>query len=125
MLFDTDILIWILRGNVRAAQAVDAAAERLISIVSYMELLQGARDKRELQQIRKLLSDTGFRLVPLSENTGLRASIYMEEQVLKNRLSMGDALVAATAVETQAALCTGNARHLAGIAELGIKPFKP
>ncbi|MFH1706329.1 MAG: type II toxin-antitoxin system VapC family toxin [Planctomycetota bacterium] len=125
MLFDTDILIWILRGNARAAQTVDDAAVRLVSIVSYMELLQGAHDKRELLQIRKLLSDTGCRLVPLSENIGLRASVYMEEQVLKNRLSMGDALVAATAVETQAALCTGNARHLTGITELDIKLFRP
>ena len=47
MLFDTDMLIWVQRGNVKAAAAIDAEPDRHLSLQSYMELLQCARDKRQ------------------------------------------------------------------------------
>ena len=79
MLFDTDVLIWVLRGSQKAANLIDATEDRRISVISYMELLQGARDKSEIRSIRSLLVDNGFQIVPLTENIGHRASIYMEE----------------------------------------------
>ena len=83
MLFDTDVLIWVFRGNERAARLVERTPERLLSTVTYMELLQGARDQREAKCIRSFLSDFGFRVLPLTENIGHRASIYIEEYGLK------------------------------------------
>ena len=79
MLFDTDVLIWALRGHRRAAVAIDSAESREVSVVNYMELLQGARDKRESKTIKSFLSDFAFRMLPLTENIGHRAAIYMEE----------------------------------------------
>jgi hypothetical protein len=43
MIFNTDVLIWALRGNERAARAIDAAPDRALAIISLMDLLQGAR----------------------------------------------------------------------------------
>lgn len=125
MLFDTDVLVWFLRGNNRAARALDRADRRRVSVVSYMELLQGARDKGENRQIKAFLGDLGFEMLPLTENIGHRASIYMEEYSLKVSLCLGDALVAATAVENQVALCTGNRKHYKLIGELEVEAFRP
>jgi hypothetical protein len=125
MLFDTDVLIWVLRGNAGAADAVDSAAERAVSIVTYMELLQGARDRREVRAVRSFLSEMGFRMVPLSENVGHRAAVYMEEYGLKAGLRLADALQAATAVENDLTLLTANRKHYAAIKDLQLKVFRP
>lgn len=125
MLFDTDVLIWVFRGNPKAARRVEAAAERCISVVTYMELLQGARDRAEVRTIKGFLSEFAFGMVPLSENVGHRAAIYMEEYGLKAGITMGDALVAATAVESGLVLCTGDRKHYRPVKELEIKPFRP
>jgi predicted nucleic acid-binding protein len=45
MLYDTDILIWVQRGNDKAAHVIDEDNERCISIFTYMELLQCAKNK--------------------------------------------------------------------------------
>ncbi len=120
MLFDTDVLIWVLRGNARAARVVDDADARGLSIVSYMELLQGARDKREVRIIKAFLADLRFRTVPLTENIGHRAAIYMEEYGLAVAMSMADALIAATAVENHEQLMTSNRKHYKPIGELDL-----
>ena len=125
MIFDTDVLIWVLRGNAKAARALDNADQRSISVVTYMELLQGARDKREVKAIKSFLVDMGFSVLPLSENIGHRASIYMEEYNLSTSISMGDALIAAVAIEANQQLITANDKHYKAVKELDIKRFRP
>lgn len=125
MLFDTDVLIWVLRGNVRAARAVDDCDQRACSVVTYMELLQGARNKAEIRAIKAFLADMRFTAIPLTENIGHRASIYMEEYGLADSLSMADALIAATAIEAQRPLISGNAKHYKVIQDLDLRRFRP
>ena len=67
----------------------------------------------------------GFSILPLSENIGYRASIYMEEYNLSTSISMGDALVAAAAIEANEHLLTGNYKHYTVIKELDVKRFRP
>ena len=45
MLFDTDVLIFVQRGNVKAAALIESAEQRYISTQTYMELLQSAKNK--------------------------------------------------------------------------------
>lgn len=125
MLFDTDVLIWLFRGNSKALRVINTDNNRRISIITYMELLQGARNQQELKNIKNLLLEFNIGIVPLSENTGYRASIYMEEYVLTTALYLADALIAATAVEDGCILCTGNLKHYRQIKDLTIKPFRP
>lgn len=125
MIFDTDVLIWFLRGNAKAARAVDAEDHRRISLVTYMELLQGAKDKQETHQIKAFLKDLGFSTLPLAENVGHRASIYIEEYALSHSIGMADALVAATAVEENEPLLSANTKHFRCVKELQLKAFRP
>lgn len=125
MLFDTDVLIWALRGNRKASLIIDSANNKTISSVSYMELLKGARDKKELLAIKLFLHDLGFEILPISENISHRASIYMEELVLKAGIDMADALIAATSAENLLVLCTANNKHYKMIPDIQLKIFKP
>lgn len=125
MIFDTDVLIWALRGNDRAARAINRVQARAISVVTYMELLQGVRDKAEMRDIKRFLSKMRLANLPLNENIGHRASVYMEEYALTISMEMADALIAATAVENTEILLTGNDKHYRAIGELDLKRFRP
>ena len=57
MVFDTDIFIWAQRGNNKAAGIIDTIDSRYLSVQSYMELLQGARNKKQHQYIKNFLFD--------------------------------------------------------------------
>lgn len=84
MLFDTDIFIWAQRGNNKAAKIIEAADQRYLSIQTYMELLQGAKNKAQHKYIKDFLLEYNFLTLPLSENIGHRALIYIEEYSLSH-----------------------------------------
>ena len=124
MIFDTDIFIWVQRGDERAAALMDEADERYISLVTYMELLQGARDKARLRLNRSFLQAMRFQTLPLTENIGHRAAIYIEEYALAHGLRLADALVAATATEHGLKLATGKVKHYRAITDLETFEFR-
>lgn len=125
MLVDTDVLIWVLRGNAKAAKAVDACEARAISVVTTMELLQGARNKTEVRTIKSFLAAMRFVTMPLTENIGHRGLVYMEEYGLSGGMSMANALIAATATEANEPLITGNDKHYKAVKDLDIVRFRP
>lgn len=124
MIFDTDVLMWVQRGNVKAARLIDATSERHISIQTSLELLQCARDKAQQRIIKRFLSDFSFVVVPFTENIGHRALVYVEEYGLSSGMRAGDAIIAATATENGLPLCSGNAKHFRSVKELELKIFK-
>ena len=125
MIFDTDIFIWVQRGNSKASNLIDRSEERYLSVQSYMELLQCARNKEAHHYVKDFLKNFDFEILPFSENIGHRAAIYIEEYSLSHGVRAGDAIIAATAVEHGLKLCTGNQKPFKCINELGIKVFKP
>jgi len=124
MLFDTDILIWVQRGSQNAATLIDAQLERFVSIQSYMELLQCAEDKRQHRLVKQFIADLGFTVLPLTENIGHRALVYVEEYTLAFGMRAGDAIIAATAMENNLPLVSGNANHFKCIKDLELQAFK-
>ena len=125
MLFDTDVLIWALHGSMKAAREIDEDDERFISAINYMELMQGARDKREQNLIKQFLANLDFQVLPITEAISHRAMIFIEEYALKSGIKLADALVFATACEHSIRLCSANQKHFRGIAALDTKVFKP
>lgn len=125
MIFDTDIFIWVQRGNRNAAELIEKEDERLLSLLSYMELMQCAKNREQHNITKRFLKEFGFQTLPLTENIGHRAAVYIEEYTLSHGLMAGDAIVAATATEYGVMLCTSNARHFKPIKDLKVRIFKP
>lgn len=124
-LFDTDVLIWALRGNKKALDAVDAAEDRGISAVTYMELLRGAKDKRDFASTKRFVRLGGFSIFPITEAITERAVAIIEALALSNAIAPSDALVFATALQGGFTLCSGNYRHFKDIAGLESDIFRP
>ncbi|MEO8614361.1 MAG: type II toxin-antitoxin system VapC family toxin [Luteolibacter sp.] len=124
MIFDTDIFISIQRGNERSAELINKAERRCLSVFSYMEFLQGSMDKRQLRVNQDFLRDLDFETLPLTENIGHRASIYVEQFGLSHAMRAGDAVIAATAAEHGLTLVTGNAKHYRQIPGITLRIVK-
>ena len=124
-MFDTDVLIWALRGNLNAARAIDSASNRTLSIISFMELIQGARSKVEARQIRQSLRQLQFHILPLSETIGARAAALIETRAFAHGMQLADALIAATAIESGLPLCSANAKHFRPVGDLSRVAFRP
>ncbi len=125
MLFDTDVLIWAQRGSRPAANLIQQAEQRLISVQTAMELFQGARDKNHLRLARRFLADFGFVALPLTADIGHRALVYVEAYALSHAMRAGDALIAATAVEHGLVLATANVKHFVAVEGLVLHHLAP
>ena len=124
MIIDTDVLIWFLRGNQKAMDAVIDAMPFSISTVTYMELVQGMRNKQELERMKKSFEEMDVEVIPLNENISLRASNLVEQFFLSNKLELADALIAATCVETGNTLLTSNDKHYKVVGNLKMEVFR-
>src|ERR1022692_4704345 len=99
MIFDTDVLIWFLRGDGAAARLIESQSDRAISMISAMELLQGARSRAEIKTIHQFIQQSDIRLVPVNESISHVALSLIEAHALAAGLRVADALIAATARE--------------------------
>lgn len=125
MLVDTDVLIWYMRGNKKAYQIVEGLERFDISVVTYVELLQGVRNKQELAALRNALLEWKARIMHISEEISMKAMFYVERYRLKNDLQFADALIGATAVACGSPLLTANMKHYQMIREIEVKTFRP
>ena len=124
MLIDSDVLIWLLRGNTHAVQAVSNLPTWSISAVTYMELAQGCRSKAELRAMQKAFRASPNDVLPLTEVISNHACELIDEHALGHGLQMADSLIAATALAHGLPLLTGNAKHFKAIAGLDVRAFK-
>ena len=125
MIFDTDIFIWIQRGSVKAARLLENCNERFIAVQTYMELMQGAKNKTQLAQTRRFLKDFNIRVIPLSTEIGNLAMSLVEQYTLSHDMRSADALIASTAIDQSQTLCTSNDKHYRQIPILELQILKP
>ena len=125
VLIDSDVLVWLTRGHVGAAQRLHALEAWRISAVTYIELAQGCRDKVDLARLKKGLAARNTEIVPITPAVSQRAAELIDALALSHGLRLADALIAATAVEYQAMLITANVKHFSAIEGLAFEAFLP
>lgn len=125
MLFDTDVLIWYLKGNRNAKRIIDNASSINLSVVTYIELVQGMKDKQELSIFRKTLRNWNSSIIYISEEISSRAMFLVEEFYLSHSLQLADALIGATSLQQGSILMTANDRHYHCINGLELEVFRP
>lgn len=103
-LFDTNILIDYLAGVPAAEAELTRHTERLISAVTWMEVLAGARSEEEEDVIEMFLRD--FTLVEISRPIAREAVRWRKAR----RLRLPDAIILASAQRESALLVTRNSK---------------
>jgi len=124
-MIDTDVLIWYMRGNIKAKEVIEKLNGFFISVVTYMELVQGMRNKSELTLLRSALRKWDVKILFINEDISAKAMFLVEEHYLSNSLVLADALIASTAVSNGLTLLTGNRKHYKVIKNLELEEFKP
>ena len=125
VLIDSDVLIWFMRGHPKAVTALETAGDWYISAVSYMELIQGCRNKAELKAVQKALKSVDDGVLPVTQAISDLACTLVEKYSLSHSVHLADALIAATALHYDLPLLTANIKHFLAIEALKIKTFKP
>jgi predicted nucleic acid-binding protein len=125
MVIDSDVLIWYIRGNKNAQNAVNSNIPFKVSVINYMEIIQGMKDKKELKLLQKYLKKWSVNIIQISENISTRAMFLVEDYFLSHSLELGDAIIASTTLENQETILTGNDKHYKFIPNIQIQKFKP
>jgi predicted nucleic acid-binding protein len=121
-LADTDILIDFQRGfPANHAWFKSLAVSPSIPGFVAMELVQAARNGRELQDSLKLIAKANVVWLP-ERDCAVALSLFATYH-LSHGLGMNDALIAATALSLGADLCTFNVKHYSCIP--GLRTVQP
>ena len=83
------------------------------------------RSRAELTTVQKSLALRNTARLPVTPAITERAIVLMERLSLSHGLGMGDALIAATALEHGLPLLTGNLKHFSPIDGLRVEAFGP
>lgn len=125
MLVDTDVIIWSLRGNSKAERQLQSLRGFGLSAISYMELVQGIGNAKELTALRRALRFWPAHVIYVDSEISSRAIFLLEEHALGDGLRLADALIAATAMVRGEPLMTGNGKHYRSLRGLEIEVFRP
>ena len=97
LLCDTCVIIDFMNGRSQELdQLINNGSILFINSIIEMELLQGARDKKELRIIEKKLHV--FRLLTMQQDIFDLATEYVRNYRLSHHLALPDAIIGATAI---------------------------
>ncbi len=103
-LFDTNILVDYLKGIDEARAEIDRHNQRLISVVTWMELLVGPRNEEEEDVVEMFARD--FRVVEITRMVA-RGAVEIRRT---RRIRLPDAIIWASARAESALLITRNTK---------------
>ena len=118
-LVDTDILIDFFRKNEPAIDYLDSLGDWSLSVITGLELIAGAKDKREVAEIDNVL--VIYNAIQVIPEISQLAYNLMKTYSKANGLDPCDALIAATAIYEGLKLSTKNEKHFRNIEALEIE----
>lgn len=124
MVIDTDVLIWYMKGNEKAYKVIENSKNFFISVVTYIELVQGMRNKNELNNLRRALHVWNAKVLYISEEISVKAMFFVEQHYLSHSIQLADALIGATAIVYGLPILTGNYKHYKILKDIQIKKFR-
>ncbi|MFA4867191.1 MAG: PIN domain-containing protein [Pedobacter sp.] len=120
---DTDVLIDYFDISQKRHQETKYLLEQnigfsnvLISSITKMELILGATNKADLNAISKKINR--FSVLLINEAINLRAIDLVQTYRLSHGLALADAIIAATAIQTELELFTYNTKDFKFISKL-------
>lgn len=103
MLLDSNIVVYLAKGELDWQQFLDETTTYYVSVISYMETLgfqfASVREKEFIQHFLAL-----FQIVYIDQQIADRVVAIRQQK----RIKLPDAIIAATALETQCTLVTRN-----------------
>jgi len=124
LIVDTDVLIWYARGNREAIKIIHNLNQLFISVITYMEIIQGVRNRKELNIFKKTLGILDIKVLQIDDLISTKAMFFVEQYYLSHSMELADALIGATAVLKKRSLITGNDKHYRHLPGITIKKFK-
>jgi len=119
-LLDSSILIDYLRRYAKAESFIDHVSpiNRSISIITAMEIVQGARNTESLKLAKLFVNQ--FNIIYLDKTISLLAFEILSKNRLVTSLDISDCLIAATAISKDKQLYTRNIKHFQKIFNLKV-----
>ncbi len=124
VIIDTDILIDAGRGVREAIHCLSDIRKQTslaASTITYMELMVGCRNKRELEELDRFISR--FQVIELNSRISSIASGLLHEYRLSHGLLIPDALIAATVIFLGCQFVSKNQRDYRFIENLNLLPY--
>ncbi len=120
ILCDTNVIIEALKNNPVVIAAMEKIGlERIaVSVVTVMELYYGALHKAELRKIKRHLSS--IRILRIDEAISVTATELIERYAKSHGLQIPDALIAATSINRDLQLYTGNMKDFIYIEKISL-----
>lgn len=119
-LVDTNVMVDFTRGNIKAGDYLDSIRSAcVLSSVTALELIAGARNQREVADLDIMISD--YEQVAPTEEIMRRAYYLLKMHAKSAGLRTLNAVIAATALEGGFTLVTKNRKHFEMTGDLNLE----
>ncbi len=119
-LVDTDVLVDVSRNNQAAIDFLDQLDDSwAMSIITALELIVGARNKKEVSQIDQLVAV--YSAIPLTTEIGNSSYGLLRQFAKSHGLRVFDSLIASTAIEENLTLLSKNRKQFQMISNLNLE----
>lgn len=127
ILFDTNIVIYMLRGNQHMIDVVTQfpTHKSFISVITWIETLAGSfHHEKNIHELEEELN--AFIRIPIDDRIGKLAAKLFEKNIRQGKKikNFQDGLIAATAISHNIPLLTNNPKdfkHFAGLKVIAVK----